>query len=241
MATTSTSIDLISQPGSLAVAEKFFRTFWIDRLGERWCAPRNNPNDSEQQQLDPYGGQLVNCNLFPVHSLNSRWRNTETFNIALSNISLNFNYPLPTTSKLLVFTLNGNPKSRYRSLSSFNGCLSNDSFSNNGGYLTTLFEFVYTPPNLLEQDFSRDDDDTKISDSMINITPRRLKFSSVDISSRIPFEFQTLEINCYSYNHNNKKSLSTFNDNIDSFKAEVVVCNEAWKLVYEGKTFYNLD
>ena len=230
----TTSIDLISQPGSLAVAEKFFRTFWIDRLGERWCAPQN-PND-EQQQLDPYGGQLVNCNLFPVHSLNSRWRNTETLNIALSNISLNFNYSLPTTSKLLVFTLNGNRKSRYCSSSSFSGCLSNDSFSN--GYLTTLFEFVYTPPNLLEQDFSRD---TKISDSMINITPRRLKFSSVDISSRIPFEFQTLEINCYSYNYNNKKPLSTFNDNIDSFKAEVVICNEAWKLVYEGKTFYNLD
>ena len=105
-----------------------------------------------------------------------------------------------------MFTLNGNPKSRYRSLSSFNGCLSNDSFSNSGygyGYLTTLFEFVYTPPNLLEKDiFSRD---MKISDSMINITPRRLKFSSVDISSRIPFEFQTLEINCYSYNYNNKK------------------------------------
>ena len=234
--------DLITQPGGLAIAEKFFRTFWVDRLGERWCAPRNANNNNNE--LDPYGGELINCNIFPVHTLNARWKNTETFNIALSNLSINFNHPLPSTCKLLVFTLDGNPKSRYRSLSSFNG----STIDNSSSHLTTLFDVVYTPPNLLEQDFSRqnfssnDDHLIKISDTMFNVTPKRLKFKSVDISSRIPFEFQTLQINCHSYDaiRNKRKPLSNFNDEIDSFKAEIVVCNEAWKLVYEGKTFYNL-
>ena len=93
------------------------------------------------------------------------------------------------------------------------------------------------------QNFSSNDDHLiKISYTMFNVTPKRLKFSSVDISSRIPFEYQTLQINCHSYNaiRNKKKPLSNFNDKIDSFKAEIVICNEVWELVYEGKTFYNL-
>ena len=49
--------ELITQPGGLAIAEKFFRTFWVDRLGERWCAPQNGNNNNE---LDPYGGELIN-------------------------------------------------------------------------------------------------------------------------------------------------------------------------------------
>ena len=58
MATTSASIDLISQPGSLAIAEKFFRTFWIDRLGERWCAPRNNLGENLGDVGDNFGENL---------------------------------------------------------------------------------------------------------------------------------------------------------------------------------------
>ena len=168
----------------------------------------------------------------------------QTFNIALSNVSINFDHPLPKTCKLLVFTLNGSPKSLHRSLSSFNGS-SNDNYST---YLTTLFDVIYTPPNHLEQDLSRqdfssNDNIVELSDTMFNVTPKWLKFSSVDISSRMLFEFQTLQINCHSYNHkpSNGNHLTNFNDQIDSFKAEVVVCNEAWKLVDEGKTFYNLD
>ena len=71
-------------------------------------------DDDDDDDDDPYGGELINCNIFPVHTLNARWKNTETFNIALSNLSINFNHPLPSTCKLLVFTLDGNPKSRYR-------------------------------------------------------------------------------------------------------------------------------
>ena len=215
--------DKLFEPGGLTVEERFLRKIWIKELNVPWCVPINSYVNDDS--LDPYGGDEVNCNIFP--------NNYESLNIAIEKLSINF-VELPKKTRLIFVTLDSsNVKPR-------RPCLSALSYPvpQNATNSMLLFETIFTPPHLMN-DTTDQDGNSQLSGTLFTITKKRLRFSSIDLNLSIPYDRQTLELGCWSYYPEFDKVVN-LKSTLSSFAAEVVICNEAYKMEYEAITTFNL-
>ena len=220
--------DKLFEPGGLSIESRFLRKLWVKELNVPYCVPKN-PNTIT---TDPYGDDLVNCDIIP--QTQGYGNNYQTFNIAIGKLSLNFTV-LPTTTRLIFITLDST------SLKPRRPCLSALSYPvpQNGTNSMLLFETIFTPPNIMN-DISDNNDQVHLSGTLFNISKKRLRFSSIDINTSIPFDRQTLELGCWSFYPEIHKVVN-LKSILSSFAAEVIICNEAEKMEYEAMTEFNLS
>ena len=173
--------------GNMDTTQRFMRKVWINTLESPFCVPRN-PNYNE---LDPYGGNTLNCNIFYVDQSGvASWNGSyETYQIAVNRLSINFK-TLPTNSEFILITLNNNIKPK-------NKCLSSSSYpiTTNGIFASydrlNIFTGIFIPPSLK-------DDSLNLSETLFNIdASNSLSFYTVEIQIRSIEDVQTIELGCY--------------------------------------------
>ena len=218
------------QPGILGLEKRFLRKVWIKELDVPCSIARNSDNDDDDDD-DPYGGPLVNCDIMGVDtSLNSLWSGSyETMNIAVGQLSINF-IENPKKTQLIFITLDSNVKPKKHSLSALSYPI-----PQNGTDSLLIFDKILTPAHML-------DDATmmQLSDTLFTVTNKRLQFVSIDINANNPFDCETLQLGCWTYDPKLEKVVN-LKPTISSFAAEIIICNETMKMEYEALKNFNLS
>ena len=220
--------DRLFEPGGLSVQQRFLRKIWVKNLNVPWCVPM----DPNTLTLDPYGGELVNCDIIPQYG--NRDGIYETMNIAIEKLSINF-IELTAKTRLIFVTLDST------SIKPRRPCLSQLSYPipQNGMNSMLLFETIFTPPHLMNDTTDANNNHVQLSGTLFTISKKRLRFSSIDINVNIPYDRQTIQLGCWSYYPELKKVVD-LKPSFSSFAAEVIICNESEKMQYEAINEFNL-
>ena len=221
------SANKLFQPGILRLEKRFLRKVWIKELDVPCSIPRNVTTTDDD---DPYGGPLVNCDIMGVGtSLNSLWIGSyETMNIAVGQLSINF-IENPKKTQLIFITLDSNVKPKKHSLSALSYPI-----PENGKDSLLIFDKILTPAHML------DDATMQLSDTLFTVTNKRLQFVSIDINANNPFDCETLQLGCWTYDPKLEKVVN-LKPTISSFAAETIICNETMKMEYEAFKNFNLS
>ena len=221
------SANKLFQPGILGLEKRFLRKVWVKQLDVPCSIARNATTTTDD---DPYGGPLVNCDIMGVGtSLNSLWTGSyETMNIAVGQLSINF-IENPKKTQLIFITLDSNVKPKKHSLSALSYPI-----PENGKDSLLIFDKILTPAHML------DDATMQLSDTLLTVTNKLLQFVSIDINANNPFDCETLQLGCWTYDPKLEKVVN-LKSRISSFAAEIIICNETMKMEYEAFKNFNLS
>ena len=207
------------RPGRLASANTFVNRFWVDELDEKWWIPLNkNANTQCNLYGESDGGGGVGT------ATGIRWKDgvNVTYQMAISNLSLNF-IKEPTTAQLLQITVEDvAPKNRNLSSATYPRQAARNTRE------VVLLEFVYTPPKYGAPS-------THASGTRANVEASdNLHFQSININLNDRLQTETLRLQCLrvvapggAAGNGRSSSSDSIKSELASFRAEIIVCNEA--------------
>ena len=232
MATTASSL---FSKGNLSQTQKFMRKVWFYALDRPLCIPRDN-SVINQHDDDPYGGNMKNCDIFDVdQSSPFAWNGGyQTFQIAVNKLSLNFiKDKIPTNAREIIVTLDNEIKPKQKSLSKIDYLyMIYEPLMANLFSKLCIFRTIYIPTK-------NQTTAMLLSDTYFNVDASdNPTFHTVNVHIQSIEDVQTIEFGYYERDYKTRM-LENINDKIESFSLELIICNEAWKMYYEAKKYFD--